>query len=820
MADKQIPNLVPVIGLDGSEELELVQGGVSSRVTIQQIADFATTGIIGVQSISFADTGLGPAFPDDGDVVVTGVLEVDNGGTGGGDATTGFNTLSPLTVRGDLLTRDATNNIRLPVGTIGQVLTTADGIDASWQDPGSVAVVSINVSGGATGMTFTGGPITGSGTITMAGTLDLDNGGTGQTTKLAAFDALSPVTTRGDLIVRNASNNVRLPLGAAGRVLTSDGTDAVWAVSATLGTVTSVQVAGGTTGLTFSGGPITSSGTITMAGTLAIANGGTGQTTAVAAFNALSPVTTRGDVIVRDATGNVRLPIGLNNQVLSSNGTDVVWSTPSGTGTVTSVQVAGGTTGLTFSGGPITTAGTITMAGTLAIANGGTGAGTAVAGFNALSPLTTRGDLVTRDATNNVRLALGTSGFVLSSNGTDAVWAAPATSGTVTSVQVAGGTTGLTFSGGPITSSGTITMSGTLAIANGGTGATTKAAAFDALSPVTTRGDLIVRNATTNTRLPIGGSGMILSSDGTDATWAALVAVTSVNVSGGSTGLSFAGGPITSTGTITMSGTLDIDNGGTGQTTKTAAFDALSPVTTRGDLIVRNASNNVRLALGASGRILTSDGTDAVWSLPATSGTVTSVQVAGGTTGLTFSGGPITSTGTITMAGTLAVANGGTGGTTQATARTGLGLGTMAVEAASDYVPNTRTVSAGTGLTGGGDLSANRTITLDTPGTVSGSSTNSAGPNHTHNVNSTDVYQTGVIAVSNTGIGAVGMLMQNSGTAKNPGETIGGAGLTFSSANTRSGAAVGVGTWECHGRVTGDAATNNAPNVTCWLRIA
>jgi hypothetical protein len=45
--------------------------------------------------------------------------------------------------------------------------------------------------------------------------------------------------------------------------------------------------------------------------------------------------------------------------------------------------------------------------------------------------------------------------------------------GTVTSVQVAGGTTGLTYSGGPITTSGTITMAGTLAVANGGTGATT-----------------------------------------------------------------------------------------------------------------------------------------------------------------------------------------------------------------------------------------------------------------------------------------------------------------------------------------------------------
>jgi hypothetical protein len=61
------------------------------------------------------------------------------------------------------------------------------------------------------------------------------------------------------------------------------------------------------------------------------------------------------------------------------------------------------------------------------------------------------------------------------------------------------------------------------------------------------------------------------------------------------------------------------------------------------------------------------------------SGTVTSVALSGGTTGLTVSGSPITGSGTITLGGTLAVANGGTGGTNQATARTGLGLGALAV---------------------------------------------------------------------------------------------------------------------------------------------
>lgn len=52
---------------------------------------------------------------------------------------------------------------------------------------------------------------------------------------------------------------------------------------------------------------------------------------------------------------------------------------------------------------------------------------------------------------------------------------------------------------------------------------------------------------------------------------AALGPVSSVDVSGGTTGLTFSGGPITATGVITMAGTLDVDNGGTGATTAPGA---------------------------------------------------------------------------------------------------------------------------------------------------------------------------------------------------------------------------------------------------------
>jgi len=61
-------------------------------------------------------------------------------------------------------------------------------------------------------------------------------------------------------------------------------------LSSAAGSVSSVDVSGGTTGLYTTGGPVTSSGVITLNGTLNIANGGTGQTSATQAFNALAPM--------------------------------------------------------------------------------------------------------------------------------------------------------------------------------------------------------------------------------------------------------------------------------------------------------------------------------------------------------------------------------------------------------------------------------------------------------------------------------------------------------------------------------------------------
>jgi hypothetical protein len=54
--------------------------------------------------------------------------------------------------------------------------------------------------------------------------VDITNGGTGAITKTAGFDNLSPNTTKGDIVVHNGTNNIRLPTGSNGYVLTADST--------------------------------------------------------------------------------------------------------------------------------------------------------------------------------------------------------------------------------------------------------------------------------------------------------------------------------------------------------------------------------------------------------------------------------------------------------------------------------------------------------------------------------------------------------------------------------------------------------------------
>lgn len=143
-------------------------------------------------------------------------------------------------------------------------------------------------------------------------------------------------TVAANAVSATASRSYAVQVNASGQAVVN----VPWTDTNSGGTVTSVAVSGGTTGLTTSGGPITTSGTITLAGTLAIANGGTGATSAAAALTNLGAY----------AASN---PSGYT----------------SNTGTVTSVSGTGTVAGISLSG-TVTTSGSLTLGGTFALPSG------------------------------------------------------------------------------------------------------------------------------------------------------------------------------------------------------------------------------------------------------------------------------------------------------------------------------------------------------------------------------------------------------------------------------------------------------------------
>jgi hypothetical protein len=98
---------------------------------------------------------------------------------------------------------------------------------------------------------------------------------------------------------------------------------------------------------------------------------------------------------------------------------------------------------------------------------------------------------------------------------------------------------------------------------------------------------------------------------------------------------------LTSVGTITSGTwtgtTIAIANGGTGQTTNTAAFDALAPTPAQGDILYYNGSHWVVLAPGTSGQTLKTQGASAnpVWATPAAFDFFASSQVTTSGTAIT-----------------------------------------------------------------------------------------------------------------------------------------------------------------------------------------
>ncbi len=64
---------------------------------------------------------------------------------------------------------------------------------------------------------------------------------------------------------------------------------------------------------------------------------------------------------------------------------------------------------------------------------------------------------------------------------------------------------------------------------------------------------------------------------------------------------------VTSGDVTIKDGGVAIVEGGTGQTTQTAGYDALSPTTTKGDVVVNDGANNIRLGVGSNSTVLTAD---------------------------------------------------------------------------------------------------------------------------------------------------------------------------------------------------------------------
>lgn len=207
-------------------------------------------------------------------------------------------------------------------------------------------------------------------------------------------------------------------------------------------------------------------------------------------------------------------------------------------------------------------------------------------------------------------------------------------------------------------------LASALPIAQGGTAATSASAARTALGLVI--GTDLQAFDTTLTAFAAYNTDGILVQTGADAfTGRTIVAGSSkVSITNGS-GVS--GNPSIDIIEANISrntiggGVLTISNGGTGQATTAAAFDALSPNTTLGDISYRDSSSNTRLAGNTSTtkNFLTQTGSGTISAAPAWS---------------TISANDVPNLEALNTSSGLTIAKGGTGATNASGARTSLGL--------------------------------------------------------------------------------------------------------------------------------------------------
>ena len=506
---------------------------------------------------------------------------------------------------------------------------------------GSGTVTSVDVSGGTTGLTTSGGPITTSGTITLAGILNIANGGTGASTAAGAPFALkganADITSLSGLTGAISSPTyVQFGSGsgttlAAGRMWYDQTTGSLnfgmgnGNITQQVGEETfmygkaSAAITDSPLQIIYHTGTVGASGVITFAPTIAgitNVNDIIGVATESLALNDFGRITAFG--VVRGITTNGTA----FGETWADD--DVIWYNPV-TGNPTKVEPVAPNIKVQI--------GTVINAG-----SGGSGS------FQVLL----RPGSVLGGTDSNVQFGTLANNDLIAYDSTLGYWKnIPGSSygtGTVTSVGLSLPAI-FTVSGSPVTTTGTLTANLASQTANYFFAAPDGSAGAPTFRAIVATDVPTLNQNTTGTASNVTGI-VAVANGGTGTATPALVAGTNVSITGtwpnqtinssnpGGTVtsvaatvpsfLSISGSPITSSGTlaITYSGTaLPIANGGTGETTAAAAFNALSPVTTTGDLIIGNGTNSAtRLPIGATNYVLTSNGTTATWAVASGSG--------------------------------------------------------------------------------------------------------------------------------------------------------------------------------------------------------